>query len=688
MTEWIRTPEELKRLADGLRDCDSLAIDSESDSLYHHFEKVCLIQLASDRRGAVLIDPLALRDLRPLAPLMADPGVTKVLHGADYDVTTLKRDFGFSFAGVFDTMIAARFLGLPEIGLQAVARREMGVELSKASQKDDWSRRPLTPTQESYALADVLHLLEIRRRLENQLRAVGRLAWVAEECAAVAAMDPARRRKDKDGYQKVKGARRLSPRALAILRELFAWREARAESWDTPAFKILGNETLLALAEGAPQTRDDLLRFRLPSRLLQHADDLLRAVERGSRVPDADLPRIPREARPVVSDEAKARTARLKAWRAQEAEAQKLDPSVILPQRLIDRLAESSPRLRHAGGHRGPASVAHRGLRARLAARDARPLSKTNLNEVKETRQEKNIASAGRAVRSPPAWRDRAAARHARAPPRARRRDGPGRGRASRPRAPCRHRQADDGIPVASIARALPSRSASSARSGVARRRRPTVSPPERPRRTRRASCRSRGPTPTTIGRGCAATARTTTSSLNAQRSSSEPPPRARMTTSTARPLTGSVQRPIRRSARTIESGAPGPWTRHALTTMRASGQRRAMTSRMSWRTAPESDVQIPIVRGYGGSGRFRLASKSPSAARRALSASSRRASSPMPTGWSESTYSWYVPWGSKTSTRPWATSRMPVRGSSGIASRSSRKIMHRTWARSSFSVK
>ena len=216
--------------------------------------------------------------------------------------------------------------------------------MSKGSQKDDWSRRPLTPTQEAYALADVLHLLEIRARLEEQLRAVGRLAWLEEECAAVAALEPARRRKDKDAYQKVKGARRLSPRALAILRELFAWREARAESTDTPAFKILGNETLLAMAAAPPRTRDELSRVRLPSRLFDHAADLLGAIERASAVPEADLPRIPREPRPVVSEETKRRVDRLKAWRAQEALAIKLDPSVILPQRLIDRLAESSPR--------------------------------------------------------------------------------------------------------------------------------------------------------------------------------------------------------------------------------------------------------------------------------------------------------------------------------------------------------
>jgi ribonuclease D len=344
VAEWIRTPDALARLGDELRGSRALAIDSESDSLYHHFDKVCLIQLATDGGRAVLIDPLVVRDLQVLAPLMADPEVTKVFHGADYDVTTLKRDFGFSFAGVFDTMLAARFLGLPEIGLQAVVRRELGVELSKGSQKDDWSRRPLTPTQEAYALADVQHLLEIRARLEEQLRAVGRLAWLEEECGAVAALDPARRRKDKDAYQKVKGARRLSPRALAILRELVSWREARAEGTDTPAFKILGNETLLAMAAAAPRTRDDLSRLRLPSRLFDHAPDLLRAVERASDLPERDLPQIPREPRPVVSDEARRRSEKLKAWRTKEAEALKLDPSVILPQRLIDRLAESAIR--------------------------------------------------------------------------------------------------------------------------------------------------------------------------------------------------------------------------------------------------------------------------------------------------------------------------------------------------------
>ncbi len=346
MTRWIRTPEELEGLADSLEGSRALALDSESDSLYHHFEKVCLVQLATDRGEGWLIDPLAVRDLTALGPLMADPGVVKVLHGADYDVTTLKRDFGFAFAGLFDTMIAARYLGMPEIGLQAVAKAELGAVLSKDSQKDDWSRRPLTPRQEAYAAADVEHLLALRARLEANLREKGRLEWVREECDAVAGLEPARRRKDPDAWQRIKGARRLKPRALAALRELLAWREARAEATDVPAFKILGNEALLALAEKGPRNPGELAQVRgvLP-RLRDHAGALLDAVARARALPEQDLPSFPPAPRPPVVPEAvRLRIEALKAWRVRTAQSLALDVSVVLPQRLIDRLAESAPR--------------------------------------------------------------------------------------------------------------------------------------------------------------------------------------------------------------------------------------------------------------------------------------------------------------------------------------------------------
>jgi ribonuclease D len=343
---WVRTPEQLARLAEALSGSAALALDTESDSLHHHVEKVCLIQIATERAGGYLVDPLAVRDLSPLAGVMADPAVAKVLHGADYDVTTLKRDFAFRFAGIFDTMIAARMLGRPQIGLQAIAQGELGVTLSKESQRDDWSRRPLTPKQEAYALADVSHLLKLQARLADELRQLGRLAWVVEESDAVAALEPARRGRDPEAYQKVKGMRRLSRRQQAVLREVHGWREDLAEATDVPAFKLLSSEALIELAERSPRTAAELAAVRgLSPRARGRGAELLVAIERALALPDADLPRLsPAPPRPVVPEEVRRRIESLRAWRAKEATRLAVDISVVLPQRLLERLAQAAPR--------------------------------------------------------------------------------------------------------------------------------------------------------------------------------------------------------------------------------------------------------------------------------------------------------------------------------------------------------
>ena len=345
MTTWIRTSEAVADLASSLRGARALAIDTESDSLHHHREKVCLIQLASDAGHAVLIDPLAGADLAPLGPILADPAVAKVLHGADYDVTTLKRDFGFTFRGIFDTMIAARVLGLPEIGLAAVAAAELGVTLSKDSQKDDWSRRPLTPTQERYALADVEHLLLLHDRLVEKLVAAGRLAWVREESDAVAEMGAARKERDPEAWQKVKGARQISRRQQAVLRAAHAWREAIARETDIPSFKIMSSETLLAIAARQPATLEELKAIRggVPPRFAARAGALLAGVQEAAGLPEDALPRMPHTPRPVVTDTTRRRIEALKKWRTEEALRLGLDVSVVLPQRLLEQVAEKPP---------------------------------------------------------------------------------------------------------------------------------------------------------------------------------------------------------------------------------------------------------------------------------------------------------------------------------------------------------
>lgn len=344
-TPWVRTAADVAALGARLQGSRAIGLDTEADSLYHHREKVCLIQLATDRGEALLVDPLAVRELEPLGAALADAGVVKVLHGADYDVTSLKRDFGFTILRVFDTMLASRFLGLPEVGLQAVLRNELGVELSKSSQKDDWSVRPLTPLQERYALDDVRHLLALYERLSDKLRAQGRLAWVEEESAAVAALEPPRRGRDPDGWLRIKGSRRLPPRQQAVLREMHEWRESLAEATDVPAFRIVSPQALLALAQAPPREERQVERMPgLPRMAKQRAKELVAAAERAAALPDDRLPRMPRERPPVVPPAMKRRVDALRAWRTEAAKRLAVDVSVVLPQRLLDKVAEAVPR--------------------------------------------------------------------------------------------------------------------------------------------------------------------------------------------------------------------------------------------------------------------------------------------------------------------------------------------------------
>jgi ribonuclease D len=343
-TRWIRTTAELTELVAELEGCGAIGIDTEGDSLHHYAEKVCLIQLTGLRRGSWLVDPLALRDLSPLAPVLADPAVLKVVHGGDNDVTAMRRDFGFAFKTMFDTAIAARLLGDTELGLQALVRNELGVELSKGSQKDDWSRRPLTAKQEAYALADVAHLMELAARLTARLAAAGRTEWAREEFAALAALPPAEKRSGPDEFRRIKGSGKLPRRQQAVLREIYAWREARAAAADRPPFKIVGPEVLFALAEDVPETVEDV-EDALASypRQAGQAAIVFAAITRALELPDSELPKREVGERPSHSAAAQRRTEALRAWRDGEAARARLEPSVVLPQRLIERLVAAAP---------------------------------------------------------------------------------------------------------------------------------------------------------------------------------------------------------------------------------------------------------------------------------------------------------------------------------------------------------
>lgn len=342
---WVRQSGGVARLAAALRPSPAVALDTEADSLHHYPERLCLVQVADAAGAAHLVDPLAGADLSPLGAVFADPGVLTVVHAGDNDLAALKRRFGFTFASVFDTYIAARFLGLTELGLEAVLRRFLGVEPGPSRQKDDWSVRPLTPEQERYALDDVRYLIALKDRLLEELRLRKRDGWVLEECAALAANEPAGKGRDAEAYLELKGAKALPPRALAVLREVHAAREALALAAGRPPFKIVGNEALLAMALARPATAAELRAIPGCSAYVvgRYGTALLAAVARGGALPGDALPSVPRRPRPVVPAAVRRRIERLRAWRAVAALELALDPGVLLPGRLIERIAEAAP---------------------------------------------------------------------------------------------------------------------------------------------------------------------------------------------------------------------------------------------------------------------------------------------------------------------------------------------------------
>src|SRR3990170_2499349 len=216
--EWIETLPRLEAAARILGQAKIIGVDLEADSMYRYFEKVCLLQIATES-ASYIMDPLALRDLSALHPVFSDPRIRKVFHGADYDIRSLYRDFRLEVENLFDTQLACKFLGLKETGLEAMLRSRFQVELNKKYQRADWSRRPLSPEMVEYAAMDGGYLIPLARMLEKELEEKGRLSWVKEECLflrKVRFTPPSHA----PLYLKVKEAFLLDPTSLAVLEAL------------------------------------------------------------------------------------------------------------------------------------------------------------------------------------------------------------------------------------------------------------------------------------------------------------------------------------------------------------------------------------------------------------------------------------------------------------------------------------
>lgn len=334
----ITTQEELARILPRLEAADSLAVDTEADSLYRYAERVCLVQL-STRAEDFILDPLALKDLSALRPVYAAKEL--IFHAADYDINGLARDFGLRATRVFDTLLATWLLEGGQISLANLVEARLKITLSKAHQKDDWGRRPLPPSMLDYAREDTRHLHALADQLRPALAARGLDDAAEEEFARLCQKEPRRASFDPEGWSGLKGALDLAPAAYPALRALYLWRDEEARRRDLPPFKVLQNSELFLLAERRPKSPVEVQRLRLPvGAVSRYASLWVRLI---AEAPAVSLPPPP-PSRPRPSPEERALLDKLRAWRDTTAAALQLDSTVVSNTAFLEQIVRQKPR--------------------------------------------------------------------------------------------------------------------------------------------------------------------------------------------------------------------------------------------------------------------------------------------------------------------------------------------------------
>lgn len=319
----------------------AVAVDTESDSLYSYFEKVCLIQLSTTDQD-YLIDPLVV-DVSSLAPLFASQTIQKVFHAAEYDFLSLKRDYGFAFHNLFDTMLAARILGWSQYGLGTLLKQHFGVKLDKRFQRYNWSQRPLSPEALQYARQDTHYLLKLRDIQLEELRRSQRLREAEEAFERLTHVEPTLKEFDPEDFWRVKNARSLESRQQAVLRELFIVRDTIARRIDRPPFKVMNDSVLVTLAKAQPHNEATLKGVKgVGANLVRHNQaEILAAIQRGKSLPPPPPP-TNHHLRP--DDRILHRYEELRQWRNSLAAKRGVEPDVIMNNQTLMNIARRNPR--------------------------------------------------------------------------------------------------------------------------------------------------------------------------------------------------------------------------------------------------------------------------------------------------------------------------------------------------------
>ena len=332
MEPLIDTPEALQAVLPILETHSRIAIDTEADSLHSYFEKLCLVQVSVPNHD-LLVDPLAGHSLLPFFELLGRKEL--IFHGADYDLRLLRRAGFPGPTRLFDTMIAARLCGLTEFSLAALINRYFGVQLAKASQKANWARRPLPAQMIEYAVNDSRYLIRLAEIFDTELRRLGRVEWFQQSCERAIVASSIIKERDPDQLWRIAGSSDLSARGHAILRALWHWREREAQSVDRPTFHILHNEDMIDAADRLDKGLEVEIRHL-------HGSRRKRFFEAGAQAlaaPEEEWPKLVRKPRPRFTPDWDVRFRAFKQKRDAVAAKLQLDPSLIAPKAVLEKLA-------------------------------------------------------------------------------------------------------------------------------------------------------------------------------------------------------------------------------------------------------------------------------------------------------------------------------------------------------------
>lgn len=336
--QFIKDATQLSGVLSVLNEEPAVALDTESNSRYGYPEKVCLIQISASS-GIYLVDTLAVKNLDILGSLLHNPSIIKVMHGSDYDIRCLDRQWNFRITNLFDTGVAARFVGVKQVGLASLIKELLGIEIIKDSkiQKSDWASRPLSAAALRYAAEDVRYLIELRIVLQKRMENLGREAWVKEEFERLEAIHYVAPNLE-TAFLSVKGSYQLDGRGRAILKRLFALREEEACNRNIPPYYVIPHDALIAIASARSIDLDICLFLKHEknerlSRLIQ------RSVVKGMEDPPIYSSLSDYPSRTGVSISATKLLNQLKVWRSEKANTLNIDPSLVWSMPSLKRIS-------------------------------------------------------------------------------------------------------------------------------------------------------------------------------------------------------------------------------------------------------------------------------------------------------------------------------------------------------------